>query len=152
MTVAGFEDALAASVQVVVSTTFSVPVVSLAALSILKLFAWQDRKTSDKDALDLYRVISTYADAGNIDRLYDSEIALLEQVNYDLELAGAALVGRDGRQLSGPATLEKLRTLLTTDFVEALAEHIRVSRWLLEPEQLPRVRAMLLTFRANLLD
>jgi predicted nucleotidyltransferase len=91
-------------------------------------------------------------DAGNIDRPYNSEIGLLEQVNYDLELAGAALAGRDGRQLSGPATLAKLRTLLTADFMEALAERIRVSRWLLEPEQLSRVRAMLLTFRTNLLD
>src|SRR5260370_39420736 len=97
MTVAGFEDALAASVQVQVNATLSLPVVSLAALAILKLFAWQDRKTNDKDALDLYRVISTYADAGNTDRLYDSEISLLELLNYDLELAGAALAGRDAR-------------------------------------------------------
>jgi predicted nucleotidyltransferase len=52
ITVAGFEDALAASVQVQVNATLSLPVVSLAALAILKLFAWQDRKTNDKDALD----------------------------------------------------------------------------------------------------
>jgi predicted nucleotidyltransferase len=153
MTVAGFEDALAASVQVQVSATLSLPVVSLAALAILKLFAWQDRKTSDKDALDLYLVIFTYADAGNIDRLYDSEIALLEQVNYDLELAGAALVGRDGRQLSSRATLEKVLTIFTpADFTDALAEHIRASRWPLEPQQLSRVRTMLLTYRAYLLE
>ena len=65
MTVAGFEDALAASVRVQVDPMFSLPVVSLAGLAILKVFAWQDRKTNDKDALDLHRVIATYADAGN---------------------------------------------------------------------------------------
>lgn len=150
MTVAGFEDALAASVQVQVNATLSLPVVSLAALTILKLFAWQDRKTN-KDALDLYRVISTYTDAGNTDRLYDSEISLLEQANYDLELAGAALAGRDARQLSSPVTLTRLSTLLTSDFMDALAERIRASRWLLEPEQLPRIRTMLLTFSEHLL-
>ena len=64
MTVAGFEDAMAASLQVQVSPTLTVPVVSLAALAVLKIFAWEDRKTTDKDAVDLYLVISTYADAG----------------------------------------------------------------------------------------
>jgi predicted nucleotidyltransferase len=112
----------------------------------LKLFAWQDRKTNDKDALDLYRVISTYADAGNTERLYDSEISLLEQLNYDLELAGAALAGRDARQLSSPATLTRLGTLFVSDFMDTLAERIRASRWPLEPEQLPRIRTMLSTF------
>ena len=146
MTVAGFEDALAASVQVQVNATLSLPVVSLAALAILKLFAWQDRKTNDKDALDLYRVISTYADAGNTERLYDSETSLLEQLNYDLELAGAALAGRDARQLSTPATLTRLGTLFVSDFMDTLAERIRASRWPLEPEQLPRIRTMLSTF------
>ena len=53
MTVAGFVDALAASVQAWVSTILSLPVVSLAALAILKLFAWQDRKANDKDALEI---------------------------------------------------------------------------------------------------
>jgi predicted nucleotidyltransferase len=151
MTVAGFEDALAASVQVQVNATLSLPVVSLAALAMLKLFAWQDRQTNDKDALDLYRVISTYADASNTDRLYESEISLLEQVNYDLELAGAALAGRDARQLSSDATLKRLRTFSTSDFVDALAERIRASRWPFEPEQLPRIRTMLLTFNEHLL-
>lgn len=83
MRVAGFEDAMAASIKVEVSPALTVPVVSLAALAILKVFAWQDRKTTDKDALDLYRVISTYADAGNEDRLYDPESPYMERFNYD---------------------------------------------------------------------
>jgi predicted nucleotidyltransferase len=151
MTVAGFEDALAAAVQVQVNATLSLPVVSLAALAMLKLFAWQDRKPNDKDALDLYRVISTYVDAGNTDRLYDSELSLLEQVNYDLELAGAALAGRDARELSSAATQERLGILLTSDFMDMLAERIRVSRWPLDPEQLSHIRTMLSAFRKYLL-
>jgi hypothetical protein len=126
---------------------FSLPVVSLAGLAILKVFAWSDRKTNDKDALDLYRIIATYADAGNLDRLYDSESRLLEESGYDLELAGAALLGRDVRQIAGRSTLEGLRPLLTSmDFMNALAERIRVSRWPLRPEQLVRIRSLLSVF------
>jgi predicted nucleotidyltransferase len=97
-------------------------------------------------------VISTYADAGNIDRIYDFETPILEQVNHDLELAGAALAGRDARKLSSSTTLARLSTLLTSDFMDALAERIRVSRWPLEPEQLSRILAMLLVFRGHLLE
>ena len=61
MTVAGFGDALRAAVHVQVNDTLIIPVASLAGITILKLFAWSDRPTSDKDALDLYRVITTYA-------------------------------------------------------------------------------------------
>src|SRR5258708_7725877 len=122
MTVAGFEDAMAASIQVQVSTTLTVPVVSLAALAILKIFAWEDRKTTDKDALDLYRVISTYADAGNEDRLYDAGSPHMEKFNYDQEFAGAALAGEDSRRLSSAPTVTRLRTLLATaDFIDTLA-------------------------------
>jgi predicted nucleotidyltransferase len=147
MTVAGFEDALVASVRVQIDPTLSLPVVSLAGLAILKVFAWQDRKTNDKDALDLYRIIAIYADAGNVDRLYDSEILLLEESGYDFELAGAALLGRDAGQIASHPTLERLRPLLTAAaFIDALAERIRASRWPLQPEQLPRIRSLLSKF------
>jgi predicted nucleotidyltransferase len=41
---------------------------------------------NDKDALDLYRVISSYAEAGNFDRLFDEEIQFLEQADHDPSL------------------------------------------------------------------
>ena len=40
-------------------------------------------------------MLATYADAGNIDRLYDEETVLLEAAGFDLRLAGAELLGRD---------------------------------------------------------
>ncbi|HEX3473278.1 MAG TPA: nucleotidyl transferase AbiEii/AbiGii toxin family protein, partial [Silvibacterium sp.] len=99
MTVAGFEDAMAAAVHVQVNDDLTIPVASLAGIAVLKLFAWFDRQTTDKDGLDLYRIISTYADAGNLDRLYGEEIRFIEQAGYDPDLAGAALLGSDARQL-----------------------------------------------------
>lgn len=152
MTVAGFEDAMAASIQLQVSPTLTVPVVSLASLAILKIFAWEDRKTTDKDAVDLYRVISTYADAGNYDRLYHPDGRHMDKFNYDPELAGAALAGEDSRMLSGADTIAKLRRLVvTSDFIETLAERIRTSRWQFQPEKLPHVRAVLVAYFDELL-
>jgi predicted nucleotidyltransferase len=144
MTVTGFDDAMAASIRVQITSTLTVPVASLAALAILKIFAWQDRKHTDKDALDLYRVISAYADAGNEDRLYDPNSPYMEKFKYDPEAAGAALAGEDSRLLSNAATITKLRTLVAThDFIDSLAERIRTSRWQFEPEKIRHVRTVL---------
>ena len=52
MTVVGFEDAIAAAVHVQVDADFTIPVASLAGIAVLKLFAWRDRQTNDKDAVD----------------------------------------------------------------------------------------------------
>jgi predicted nucleotidyltransferase len=151
MTVAGFEDAIAAAVHVQVTADLAIPVASLAGISVLKLFAWHDRQTNDKDAVDLYHVISTYADAGNFDRLYDEEIQFLERANHDIDLAGAALLGFDARQLCSPGTLARVHDLLAMpDFVETLAERIRLSRWPLQPEQLPRILSALSRFTEQL--
>lgn len=144
---------MAACVRVEIARDCAIPVVSLAGLAVLKVFAWADRRMSNKDAIDLYRVISTYADAGNLDRLYDSGTGLLEKFGYDLELSGAALAGEDGRRLSSAATLTRLRTLITSaDFIEALAERIRASLWPLQPDRLPRVRSVVLAWRDPLLQ
>jgi predicted nucleotidyltransferase len=152
MTVAGFEDAIAESIRIQVSLTLTVPVVSLAALAILKIFAWQDRKTIDKDALDLYRILSTYANTGNEDRLYDPDSLHMEKFSYDPEFAGAALAGEDSRMLSSAATITKLRALVSTEnFIDTLAERIRTSRWQFEPEKLPHVRAVLVAYLDELL-
>jgi predicted nucleotidyltransferase len=78
------------------------------------LIAWADRGAqNNNDAADLYRLLATYSDAGNFDRLYDQESALLEAVDFDLELAGADLLGRDVARICPPITLEQARTWLT---------------------------------------
>ncbi len=59
MIVAGFNDAIRTAVHLEVNDNLTIPVASLAGIAILKLFAWSDRHTSDKDVLDLYRVIIT---------------------------------------------------------------------------------------------
>jgi predicted nucleotidyltransferase len=88
-----------------------------------------------------------------MDRLYEDEIDLLEEVGHDLELAEAALLGLDARRLCSPATTVKLRELFVeTDFAEKIAERIRVSRFPLDPERLGRVYQQMSRFTEQLIQ
>ena len=68
-----------------------------------------------KDAPDLYRLIVDYADAGNLDRIYDEELPLLEAAGYDLELAGAQLLGRDVARICQPETRHQISAVLSSN-------------------------------------
>jgi predicted nucleotidyltransferase len=126
LNVAGFEEAWASSLPVAVEEGLTVRVASVPGLTLLKLIAWADRGAqNNKDAADLYRLLSTYSEAGNFDRLYDQESALLEAVGFDLELAGAELLGRDVAGICPPPTLEQARTWLTSpSLLDQLVGHM----------------------------
>ena len=113
MNVAGYREAFEAAPLVEIDRGFFVRVLSLPGLAILKLFAWADRGAGDpRDAIDLAMLLRQYGVAGNEDRLYGSEIRVLEAVSYDLDLAGARLLGRDAARMSGAETQGKLVALL----------------------------------------
>ena len=113
MNVAGYGEALASAVPMEVEPGFVVRVASLPGLAILKLLAWADRGAADtRDAIDLATLLRQYSDAGNEDRLYGAEIAVLEVVNYDLELAGARFLGMDASRIAAPATRGQVLVLL----------------------------------------
>lgn len=142
LNVAGFEAAWVSSMLVEIEEGFAVRVASVPGLALLKLIAWVDRRVeNNKDAADLYRLFSTYADAGNFDRLYDQELILLEATGFDLELAGAELLGRDvarictaqilkqaGAWLRAPKLLDQLvsQMVQTSSHSEAVAEVSRI--------------------------
>ena len=116
MNVAGFEEALTSSVLIEVETDLTVHVASVAGLTLLKLAAWVDRgRESNKDAADLYRLLTSYADAGNADRLYDAELDLLEAAEFDMQLAGAELLGRDVATICEARILSQVQTVLAVD-------------------------------------
>lgn len=125
MNVAGFADALAAAVSVEVSYGTSIDVASLPGIAILKLFAWADRgQENPKDALDLVLLLRSYHEAGNASRIYEeaSAIAALEAAAYDLELAGAWLLGSDAAVTVSPQTNADLEALLHGSKREKLIE------------------------------
>ena len=115
MNVTGFADALAAAVSVEVSPGTSIAVASLPGIAILKIFAWADRgQENPKDAIDLVSLLRSYCEAGNASRIYEeaNALAALEAVGYDLELAGAWLLGRDAAVMVSAQTNSYLEVLL----------------------------------------
>jgi predicted nucleotidyltransferase len=122
MNVAGYREAFEAAPLVEIDPGFVVRVVSLPGLAILKLFAWADRGADDpRDAIDLAMLLRQYSQAGNEDRLYGAEISILEALGYDLDLAGARLLGRDAARTSAPETRTRLLALFDENRTEQLA-------------------------------
>jgi predicted nucleotidyltransferase len=116
MTVAGFEESNAQALTVRLSNSplLEIPFASPAGWSLLKIFSWNARVGPDriKDAQDLSLILRHYAEAGNESRLYEEEGPLLQEENYDLERAGARLLGRDIAALAQPESLQKIITIL----------------------------------------
>jgi len=114
--VAGFEEALNSSVWIEIEEGLAARVASIPGLTLLKLAAWADRgRENNKDAADLYRLLTAYADAGNIDRLYGRELDLLKAVDFDMERAGAERLGRDVASIGPTQTMDHLRSLLSSE-------------------------------------
>ena len=116
MNVSGLAEALATAVSVRLPGGVTFDVASLPALALLKVWAWQDRKyiAPGKDAADLWEFLRYYAAAGNQDRLYGSEgEAALASFGFDVEQAGAWLLGRDAREVltHGPDSKRALEAL-----------------------------------------
>jgi predicted nucleotidyltransferase len=101
MNVAGLAEALATAAAVTLPGGVSIDVASLPALTLLKIWAWMDRRhvAPGKDASDIWTLLRHYAEAGNQDRLYGEEGEALAARAFDLELAGAWLLGKDARQV-----------------------------------------------------
>jgi predicted nucleotidyltransferase len=113
MSVAGYDEAFDAAVEVEVRPKLVVRVASLPGLAVLKIFAWQDRGgTNSNDAADLVTLFRRYADAGNMDRLYGPELKVLEAADYAVDLASPRLLGRDVREIVSVSTAEKLEEIL----------------------------------------
>lgn len=97
MTMRGFAEAADFGTLVLLPGGMSVEVASPAGLALLKIVAWKDRSNEfpGKDAYDLTIVLRGYLDAGNEDRLYEEAVELLDEPDFDFEVAGAILLGRD---------------------------------------------------------
>lgn len=114
MNVAGFSEARTSALMVEVGEGVLVPVTSLPSLAVLKLIAWRDRHMeTNKDATDFLLIARHYHDAGNLDRLYGTESALLQSTGFDPEMAGAMLLGKDAAAICLASTAQTINTILT---------------------------------------
>ena len=84
---------------------------SLAAQSVLELFAWRDRRyDSTRDALDLRAIVCSYHEGPYLDELYQVHGDLLEKHDFDPASAGQSGWGARPAPCSGPSTARPSRT------------------------------------------
>jgi len=147
LNVAGFQEALESSVHLGMEHDLVVRVASIPGLAVLKMVAWQDRRNeSNKDATDLHRLLVDYADAGNLDRMYDEKLPLLEAAGFDVELAGAQLLGRDAAQICQAETRRQISAILASDLlVEELIREMNPTAF--DEAQTERIFDLLNRFR-----
>lgn len=114
MGVFGFREVLSSTIRLSLPQGVEVPVVSIAGFALLKLAAWVDRSTTQpgKDAPDLALALRHYLDAGNGDRLYTDAAHLLEEDDFDYEVAGAWLLGHDMAALLSKEGWKRIAALL----------------------------------------
>jgi predicted nucleotidyltransferase len=152
MRVIGFSDALESAVLVQLDRDLIVPVVSIPMLSVLKLFAWVDRKHEKRDAADILTILKEYGDAGNEDRLYGEQVNVLESEGYDFELAGSWLLGQDAAgAISEDAKKYALKILGSDDQMKELSKQIIVASGRQDEEQVRRCELLLAKFREGFL-
>jgi predicted nucleotidyltransferase len=112
MNIAGYADARDSALAVEIAPGFAISIVSLPAMAVLKVLAWNDRPDRDKHASDVLFILRHYHEAGQFDRLYDDGADLMAAYDYDIELAGAGLLGRDARRdVSGDTCQQALDAL-----------------------------------------
>ncbi|OLL33329.1 nucleotidyltransferase [Burkholderia sp. SRS-W-2-2016] len=115
MNVLGFQEAIDTAQEIDLGGGVVVPVVTIPAFVLLKIMAWQDRRTrKTSDASDLLFILRKYSNAGTVDRLYEEGFDLLEVCGYDLVIGAAGLLAREARLIAQPGTLEAIRAIFTT--------------------------------------
>jgi len=116
MNVLGFDEACANALLVKLSSSpdLEVRVASPAGWALLKIISWGDRVGGErlKDALDLSLILRKYAEAGNQDRLFETESGLFKEEGFDIEMAGARLLGKDISRLANKAARERILEIL----------------------------------------
>ena len=107
---AGFEEALASSISLQVPERLVVRVASVPGLTLLKLIAWADGgQETNKDVADISRLVTAYAMPATGIVFMTTKLDLFEAVGFDMEAAGAELLGRDVAQLCSLSLLDRVR-------------------------------------------
>jgi predicted nucleotidyltransferase len=121
MNMAGFQEALD---QAIVFEDVAIPVVSLPAFIVLKLFAWSDRQQL-KDRQDIEFVLQYYQDDEGI-YSGDSPDLMTRLENGAVEFRHAAiyLLGQDIRAIFRPQTLAQLTPIFATLLKNADADDL----------------------------
>lgn len=114
MSIVGFEECYLDSETVRIQTNppIDIKVASTRGLVLMKLISWKDGSLSrSRDALDVAYIIKNYIEVGNMERLQSEHNDLITE-QFDFELTGAILLGRDISKMTKPATCEFIINML----------------------------------------
>jgi predicted nucleotidyltransferase len=148
MNVAGFGEALQVAEDVQITRDLVVKVASLPGQALLKLVAWLDRRhQTPRDAQDLLVLFRRYGDAGNQERLYGERALLLEGSGFDIEHAGATLLGEDVKAMAGSENYERLLSSFSSpELRDRFLTHVSSSVALSGDDGLNRAQALVDAF------
>ena len=115
MNVFGFREAASASQPVRLPGPVDTQMVSLPALALLKIVAWQERHYDQpgKDASDLALIAKNYLALGNEARLWEEFLDWTEDDNFDVDRAGARMLGVDIAALLDEAGKERIAEIVS---------------------------------------
>jgi predicted nucleotidyltransferase len=123
MNMAAFQEVFHGAITLELESNLIITIPSIAGLTILKLFAWINRR-NERDMLDIRRLLETYAVSSNLDRIYEEELPVLGRLHYDTTRAGVHLLGKDPQQVVDQSVRDKLSAALSEDLIERLVTGI----------------------------
>ena len=121
MSVMGFNEVYncSTSVRLQDNPNLDIKIPTLPGLAILKLFAWRDNYPNrSKDAEDLLFIMKNYEMAGISEELYGSELQLLESEDFDNQIAGIVLLGKEMGKICTNKTFKYLRKIIDEETSE----------------------------------
>ena len=123
MSIIGFEDVYKNTEELLIQTEpeIIIQTASVEGLVLLKIFAWNERALDlrIKEAKDIYIILSTYLDAGNAERIIKDHIDII-YTDFDYQLGGARLLGRDITKIISLSVKEELLKILSNEKIEGL--------------------------------
>ncbi|KAA6343521.1 hypothetical protein EZS27_008810 [termite gut metagenome] len=131
MSVAGFTEATKDILEIDVDNEFTVKVVQLPGIFLLKLSAFKDRHLeNNKDADDIAYIISCYLEI-NEDRAIEKHYDIYKTENFTTFIAGATLLGRDIKRIlnESPQTLKTFIGILQAE-LDAEEESVLINQML----------------------
>lgn len=117
----GFDEAYKFSVlfKLSMDPPLEVKVPTLPGLAMMKLISWNENYPGrKKDAEDLLFIIENYVEVVDQNDLYEKEALLLEEVDFDNQIACTRLLGKEMANLSTSATLNKINEILVRETSE----------------------------------
>lgn len=117
----GFDEAYEVSVLFRLSSDplLEVKVPTIPGLTIMKLISWNEKYPDrTKDAEDLLFIMENYVDVIDQNNLYVKEATLLEEEDFDNQIACIRLLGRNIAKISNTDTLNKIKEILSSETAE----------------------------------